>query len=75
MLKYLSTKTGEREGSRALSMMLEGVSGQLHTPVTLSGEDTVIRHEAERFHSQSGHSSKGKSLSHCPESTLTQPVS
>jgi len=34
MLKHLSTKTGEWNGSKVLSMMLEGVSGQFHTPAT-----------------------------------------
>jgi len=34
MLKHLSTKTGEWNGSKVLSMILEGVSGQFHTPAT-----------------------------------------
>jgi len=34
MLKHLSTKSGEWNGSKVLSMMLEGVGGQFHTPAT-----------------------------------------
>jgi hypothetical protein len=49
MLKHLSIKIGEWKGSKALSIMLEGVSSQFHTPATLSGEDTVICHEAQRI--------------------------
>lgn len=51
MLKHLSTNSGKWNGSKALSMMLEGVNGQFHIQLLLSGEDILlpICHEVEQI--------------------------
>jgi len=51
MLKHLSTNSGEWNGSKALPTMLEGVSGQFHIRLFLSGEDILLPvcHQAEQI--------------------------
>jgi hypothetical protein len=70
----------EWNGSKALSMMLEGGSewSVSHSSYFCMGKISYYQFvmRLSGFHSHSGHSSKEKYLSHCQESTLViQPVS